>query len=68
MSGGHNETPRGCQADTGQRDRYASAAGTFKIAQKTNTAKVLAFFAVAMDPATLAALALVFRHVWGATQ
>ncbi|PVZ47920.1 hypothetical protein [Thalassobacter stenotrophicus] len=68
MSGGYNETPRGWQADTGLRNRYANAAGTLKIAQKTNIAKVFASFAVAVDPATLAALGLVFGFVWGATQ
>lgn len=39
MSGGQNETPRGCQADTGQVNRFATAAGTHEITQGTARAK-----------------------------
>lgn len=39
MSGGQNETPRGWQADTGKDNRYATAAGTPKIAQSNHYAK-----------------------------
>lgn len=39
MGGGHNETPRGWRADTGQESHKAEAAGTCKIAQAKGRAK-----------------------------
>lgn len=39
MGGGQMETPRGWQADTGQEGRYATAAGTCKLARTNGRAK-----------------------------
>ena len=39
MGGGHNETPRGWRADTGQQSHKANAAGSLKVAQTKGRAK-----------------------------
>jgi hypothetical protein len=38
MSGGQNKTPRGVQADTGQENRYANAAGTLNLSHDNGDA------------------------------
>jgi hypothetical protein len=59
MSGGQNETPRGLQADTGQGNRYATAAGTLNLPHDNGDAKSAGLYRVTpfdgSDPFTIEA-------------
>ena len=64
MGGGQNETPRGWQADTGQVNRYAKAAGTSKLAQAKGRAKQACLYQVQPEIGDAFAIQVTGREAW----
>jgi hypothetical protein len=64
MDGGQNETPRGWQADTGQVNRYAKAAGTSKLAQAKGRAKRACLYQVQPEIGDAFTIQVTGREAW----
>jgi hypothetical protein len=64
MGGGQNETPRGWQADTGQVNRYANAAGTSNLAHQKGRAKRACLYQVQPEIGDVFAIQVTGREAW----
>jgi hypothetical protein len=64
MGGGQNQTPRGWQADTGQVNRYAKAAGTSKLAQAKGRAKRACLYQVQPEIGDPFSIQVTSREAW----
>ncbi len=64
MGGGHNETPRGWRADTGQESHKAEAAGTCKIAQIKGRAKRGGLYRVTLETGEAFTIEAKGRDAW----
>ena len=64
MGGGHNKTPRGWRADTGQESHKANAAGTCKIAQPKGRAKTGGLYHITPESGDTFAIHAKGREAW----